>query len=49
METCGNDGEVFITSDHRSIGNVNSIQAFVHGGAARLVEFEVFELQAIWR
>ncbi len=48
MEICGNNGEVVITSDRPSIGNVHSIKAFVHGGAARLVEFEVHELKSIW-
>ncbi len=48
IETCGNEGEVFITSDRRSTGEVNSIKAFVHGGAARLIELKVHELKSIW-
>ncbi|XZE51572.1 GH32 C-terminal domain-containing protein [Planctomycetaceae bacterium SH139] len=48
IEICGNDGEVFITSDRRNSGNLETINAFVRGGAARLVKFQVFELKSIW-
>lgn len=48
IEVCGNDGEVFITSDRRNIGDVSSITAFASDGAARLVQLEVFELKSIW-
>ncbi len=48
IEICGNDGEVFITADRSDLGNVQNVNAFVRDGAARLIEFEVFELKSIW-
>lgn len=49
MEICGNDGAVFITSERSNKENIRSIKAFADGGAARLVQFEVYEMESIWR
>ncbi len=49
IEICGNDGAVYITSDRRRRGVVESITAFAEGGPATLVALEVHELKSIWK
>jgi len=48
MEICGNDGRVFITTERKVKGDVDSIETFAEGGAARLIALEVYELKSIW-
>lgn len=48
METIGNDGRVYITSERSRRGPVEAITAFAEGGGARLSRLEVYELESIW-
>ncbi len=48
IETCGNDGRVFITSERRQKGEVDFIEAFAQGDGAKLLGLEISELESIW-
>lgn len=49
IEICGNDGRVYITSGRGKRGNVSAVKAFAEGGKARLIRFDVHELESIWK
>jgi fructan beta-fructosidase len=49
MEICGNRGRAFITTQRKVLGKVETISAFAEGGQARLIAFEVYELESIWK
>jgi len=49
IETCGNEGRVFITEERGRKGPIGEVTAFVEGGLARLVALEIFELESIWK
>ena len=49
LEIIGNEGRVFITANRKKKGDVSAVRAFSDGGEARLVSFEVNELQSIWK
>ena len=49
IETCGNDGRVYITSERGQKGEVKAIEAFAQDGKAKLVGLEVHELESIWK
>ncbi len=49
LEICGNDGRVFLTAERLHRGPFDSVSAFVEGGVATLVEFQVHELKSIWK
>jgi len=50
MEIIGNDGRVVVTKDKPNLKShhVSEIAAFARGGEARLLRFEVHELNSVW-
>ncbi len=48
LEIVGNQGRVFITSNRKVLGAVETISAFAEGGSAKLVRLEVNQLKSIW-
>ncbi len=48
IEICGNDGRVYITYDRGKRGDISIVKAFSEGGKARLIKFDVYELESIW-
>lgn len=49
IETCANDGRVFITTERAVKGEIETIKAFTTGGSAALEALEAWELDSIWR
>jgi hypothetical protein len=48
LEICGNDGDVFISSELARRGDAKTVKAFADGTGAKLIDLEVFELNSIW-
>jgi fructan beta-fructosidase len=49
METFINNGQMIITAPYSTDLNIDSIEAFAEGGEAKLVNLEVYELNANWK